>query len=119
MAGYQLEKIARSSSPISHLSKDAPRFLLFHGTADQTVDVKHSDRSVAALKRPGASDVTYHRIDGAGHGVFNQSRSLSGIAMKKFFQRSLKLSKADWSGVCAKMVAKFAAEALPPSLNRG
>lgn len=89
MSAKEIEELARKSSPISHVRKDAPPMLLFQGTKDNTVNVKHSDTFVEALKKAGAKDVTYHRIDGAGHGVFNQHKDKSGPAMEKFFARVL------------------------------
>ncbi|MEM0897219.1 MAG: hypothetical protein AAGJ79_10060, partial [Verrucomicrobiota bacterium] len=60
------------------------------GTRDSTVNVKHSDTFVAALKKADAEDVTYLRIEGAGHGVFNQQKDQCGPAMEEFFQRTLR-----------------------------
>lgn len=84
------EELKRSCSPINHVSKDAPPFLLVHGTADETVNVKHSDAFVEALKTAGADDFKYIRIDGAGHGVFGQHSKKTHPAMEAFFQRVLK-----------------------------
>lgn len=86
---YDSAELAKRSSPISHVKEDAPPFLLIHGTADGTVNVKHSDTFVEALKKAGANDVEYIRIDGAGHGVFNQHSNQTGPAMKAFFARTL------------------------------
>jgi len=88
---------AKKASPISYVAKDAPPFLLFHGTADKTVDVKHSDRFVEALKKAGADDVTYLRIDDAGHGVFNQHRKETHPVMRKFFERTIGTAAAKGS----------------------
>jgi acetyl esterase/lipase len=85
-----LEERARKASPVSYVAKDAPPFLLIHGTADRTVDVKHSDTFVEALKAAGAKDVEYIRIEGSGHGVFNEHSARTGPAMEKFFERTLK-----------------------------
>jgi len=83
----------RRASPISYVRKDAPPMLLFHGTADKTVDVKHSDTFVEALKQAGAKDITYIRVDGAGHGVFNQDPQKNRRLMDAFFERTLKSKK--------------------------
>lgn len=85
---YKPGELAKLSSPITHLAKDAPPFLLFHGTADKTVDVKHSDTFVEALKKLEC-DVTYIRIPDAGHGVFNQHADRTKPAMEEFFARTL------------------------------
>lgn len=84
-----LEARARQASPITYVAADAPPFLLIHGTADTTVNVKHGDSFAAALKAAGAKDVTYLRIDGSGHGVFNEHAAQTGPAMAEFFKRTL------------------------------
>ena len=81
---------AKKASPISYVRGDAPPFLLIHGTADRTVDVSQADRFVEALKKAGAKDVSYLRIEGAGHGVFNQHSERTHRALEEFFARTLK-----------------------------
>ncbi len=85
-----VDERVRKASPINYIRKDAPPFLLIHGTADRTVNVKHADTFVAALKKAGARDVTFIRIDDAGHGVFNQHTDRTKPAMEKFFNRTLR-----------------------------
>lgn len=80
---------ARKASPITYVREDAPPFLIVHGTADRTVNVKQADTFVEALKKAGAKDVEYIRIEGSGHGVFGQHRSRTYPAMEKFFERTL------------------------------
>ncbi|GEM_PF-257718 len=84
-----LETRAKQASPITYVAADAPPFLLIHGTADTTVNVKHGDSLVVALKAAGAKDVTYLRIGGSGHGVFNEHAAQTGPAMAAFFKRTL------------------------------
>ncbi len=86
---YDSAELAKLSSPITHVREDAPPFFLIHGTADGTVNVRHGDAFVEALKKAGAKDVEYLRIEGAGHGVFTQHRDQTGPAMKAFFARTL------------------------------
>lgn len=83
------EERSRKASPVSHVSADAPPFLIIHGTKDNTVNVAHGDRLVEALKKAGAKDVTYIRIEGAGHGVFNQHADQTKPAMEAFFDRTI------------------------------
>ena len=80
---------AKLASPVTHASVDAPPFLVIHGTADNTVDVEHGDRLVEALKKAGAKDVTYLRVEGAGHGVFNSHAKTTPPAMEAFFGRTI------------------------------
>lgn len=82
-------ELMKKASPITYVAKDAPPFLLVHGTADTTVNVKHSDSFAEALKAAGAKDVEYIRIEGSGHGVFNQHSAKTGPAMEAFFKRTL------------------------------
>ncbi|MCF7847472.1 MAG: alpha/beta hydrolase [Kiritimatiellales bacterium] len=83
----------RKASPISYVRKDTPPFLLFQGTADKLVNVAHGDRFVEALKKAGAMDVTYIRVDGASHGVFGQNKLETHKRMDDFFERTLKRKK--------------------------
>jgi acetyl esterase/lipase len=86
-------KLARNCSPLTHVSADAPPFLLVHGDADSTVPVEQSDRLEKALKDAGATDITYLRFKGAGHGVFQQHQKETHPAMEEFFARTLKLNR--------------------------
>ena len=83
------EQRAKKMSPVSHVSADAPPFLIIHGTKDNTVNVAHGDRLVEALKKAGAKDVTYIKIEGAGHGVFNQHADQTKPARAAFFDRTI------------------------------
>jgi hypothetical protein len=44
---------------------------------------------VEALRNVGAKDVSYIRIEGAGHGVFNQHAARTHTAMEEFFARTI------------------------------
>lgn len=81
---------ARQSSPVTHASEDAPPFLVIHGTSDKTVPIAQGDALHQALTQAGAKDVTYMKIDGAGHGVFMQFAKKTRPAMQAFFDRVLK-----------------------------
>lgn len=77
-------------SPITYVSAEAPPFLLVHEASDRTVNVSQSDQLVEALKKAGATDVTYMRYeDGTGHGTFNANQKETKPAMRKFFDRVL------------------------------
>ena len=79
--------LAKKCSPVTYAKKGVP-FLVVHGTADRTVPIYQGDSFVEALKKTGA-DVTYIRVDGAGHGVFGQASKKTGPAMESFFKRTL------------------------------
>lgn len=59
---------AKAASPITHVSKDDPPFLILHGTEDKTVPVSQSEALAAAMKNAGV-DVTFVPVTGAGHGI--------------------------------------------------
>jgi len=80
----------RQASPLTYVTSKAPPFLIIHGTADKTVPVSQSDELVKALREAGAKDVTYMRVEGAGHGVFGQNIESTGPAREAFFARTLK-----------------------------
>ena len=82
----------KRASPVTWVNENAPPFLIIHGTGDSTVPVKNGDDLNAALKKVGA-DVTYLRIDGAGHGVVGQHREKTYPAMEEFFARVLKFDR--------------------------
>ena len=57
----------RQFSPLSHLDKNDPPVLIFHGTQDEVVEVQHARTLAAALTRAGVEH-QIELIDGAGHG---------------------------------------------------
>ena len=85
-----VEDRGRRASPSTYVAADAPPFLLVHGTADTTVNIKHSDTFHAALKKAGAKNLEYIRVVGAGHGVFHKSSEKTYPAMEKFFKTHLR-----------------------------
>ncbi|HUT92740.1 MAG TPA: alpha/beta hydrolase [Thermoguttaceae bacterium] len=62
------EELAKAASPLSYVSKDAPPFLIVHGTADNTVPLAQAESLYEALKISGA-DATFVKIEGGGHGI--------------------------------------------------
>lgn len=88
-SGSTREEQAHKASPINYVHQQVPPILLFHGTEDQVVEVSQTDRFVEALKSVGASDVTYHRYEGAGHSVFKEHRKQTYAQLEDFFERTL------------------------------
>ncbi|GBD36371.1 Carboxylesterase NlhH [bacterium HR36] len=80
---------ARLASPVTHVSKDDPPFLILHGTADKTVPISQSEIFERALKQAGV-EVTLVKIEGAGHGgpQFNTPEIRKTIA--DFFDKHLR-----------------------------
>ena len=58
--------MARDASPVTHVAKDAPAFLILHGTADPLVPIAQSEELADRLKAAGAA-VQFAAVPGAGH----------------------------------------------------
>ena len=84
-----VEQTMGLASPVTYVTSSSPPFLMMHGTADTTVPVQQSDDLRALFQEKNSHDVTYLRIDGAGHGVFRQYSSETEPAMREFFDRVL------------------------------
>lgn len=59
--------LAKQMSPIYHVSKGDPPFLIIHGDQDKQVPLEQSERLHKKLKEAGVPS-TLHVIKGAGHG---------------------------------------------------
>jgi acetyl esterase/lipase len=60
--------VARAASPITYVGKDAPPFLIVHGTADPLVPLAQAELLYEALKHAGRP-ATLVKIEGGGHGI--------------------------------------------------
>jgi acetyl esterase/lipase len=60
-------ELYKKASPIEHVSKDAPPFLIIHGTADLIVPVIHSERLHEKLTQAGVPSELI-TVKGVGHG---------------------------------------------------
>ena len=78
---------ANMASPVYHISKDDPPFLIVHGDADRVIPVKHSQRLYDQLKAAGI-DATLNVAKGGGHGVGAYPGVLDQAAA--FFDKQLK-----------------------------
>lgn len=83
---------AKLASPVTHVSKDDPPFLIMHGDKDNVVGVRQSNILADKLKETGV-DVHLEVLEGAGHGgpefVSAESRKL----IADFFDKHLKAEK--------------------------
>ena len=81
-------------SPIAHITKDCPPFLIIHGTEDKLVPVSQSIRFYDALKKAEV-DVEMVLIEGAGHDqtIITQSRGLFP-KINGFFDKNVKKETA-------------------------
>ncbi len=89
-AKESLDARAEKASPVSYARKDAPPFLIIHGTADRTVPVDQGKRLAEALTKAGAKHVTLKIYEAAGHGVFRQKEKETLPMLEKFFDKHLR-----------------------------
>jgi acetyl esterase/lipase len=59
---------ARQASPVTYVSKDDPPFLIVHGTADNTVNIRQAERLYEAEKEAGVN-TTFVKMQGGGHAI--------------------------------------------------
>jgi len=83
----------RDLSPINWVRKDAPPFLLIHGTADGIVPFEQSEQMCAALKTAGA-DCRLHSVPGSGHGLRRWELSAYKDRMVQWLSEKLNLAPA-------------------------
>jgi acetyl esterase/lipase len=63
----QIKEKAAVASPLTHVNKDCPPFLIVHGDKDLAVPYRQSEELAVALKKAGV-DVTLRKLEGVGHG---------------------------------------------------
>jgi acetyl esterase/lipase len=83
-------ELARKASPIAHVSKDSPPFLIYHGKKDRLVPWRQSQELHDALKKAGV-DSTLYLADEAGHD--GGAMGPHGARMDEFFDKHLKAKK--------------------------
>ncbi len=74
------------ASPLTHVSKDDPPFLVVHGTKDTTVPISQAEKFAAALDKAGV-DVTLIRIQNGGHSIRGPEIS---ERVSQFFEKHLR-----------------------------
>ena len=80
---------ARDASPIFHVAKGNPPFLILHGDSDQTVPLSESQNLTRAMQEQGV-DVQLQILPGAGHGRAAFSTPEIHQRVARFFRESLK-----------------------------
>lgn len=78
---------ANMASPVYHISKDDPPFLIVHGNADPVIPIKHSQALYDKLKTAGV-DATLHIVKDGTHSVGAYPGVLDQAAA--FFDKHLK-----------------------------
>ncbi|WP_343708190.1 alpha/beta hydrolase [Mycobacterium sp.] len=61
-------KVFRDASPIARIHRDAPPFLVIHGSSDTVIPVAQARSFVERLRSISHSVVSYVELPGAGHG---------------------------------------------------
>jgi acetyl esterase/lipase len=78
--------LAVLASPLTHVTRDLPRFLVVHGDQDRVVPMDQSELLCEALKKAGGR-VKLHVAKGQGHGLGGEELM---TAVRSFFDRELK-----------------------------
>lgn len=88
----EAEKEARRASPITYVSKNAPPFLIVHGTVDPVNPFVHAERLKAVFDKTGVPCTLYPLMDTKHDGpLFVAPETMS--TMMRFFDRHLKHEK--------------------------
>lgn len=86
-------ELYKLASPITHISKDGPPFLIVHGDADELVPFTQAQVFYDALKKAGV-DATLIKVKGGNHGLTAKGMQPSEEEIEKrmveFFDRKLK-----------------------------
>jgi acetyl esterase/lipase len=82
-------ELHKKASPINYVTKDAPPFLIVHGTADFVVPIIHSERLVAKLKECG-TECEFVPVKGKGHGWFGDTAKETSDLVAKYLTEHLK-----------------------------
>jgi acetyl esterase/lipase len=84
--------LAALASPVVHITKDCPPFLIMHGDKDFSVPFPQSVMLTDALKKANVP-VTFIRVEGAGHGGKEFQTPEHQRQIEEFFIRYLKPSE--------------------------
>jgi acetyl esterase/lipase len=87
-SGEKVSEIARKASPITHVSRDDPPFLIMHGDVDTTVPVQQSEAFTEALKKAEVP-VILVVLKGSGHGGEEFLKSDKVRIIDRFLRESL------------------------------
>lgn len=58
------QEVAKQASPVTYVTKDDPPFLIMHGTADNTVNIRQAERFDEALTQAGVNTTFVKIING-------------------------------------------------------
>jgi len=77
------------ASPVKHVHKDAPPFLIVHGELDMVVPLRHGEILSDALRMAGV-DVQFHIVKRAGHASSEVVTPEVRVRILAFFEKWLK-----------------------------
>jgi acetyl esterase/lipase len=80
------------ASPIVHVTKSCPPFLIMHGDKDPLVQLSQSEVLAEALKKADV-EVTLIKLEGAGHGGAEFGTAENRQRIEEFFAKHLKAKK--------------------------
>jgi acetyl esterase/lipase len=80
--------VYKKASPIEHVTKDDPPFLIVHGTADIIVPIIHSERLHERLTKAGVKSELI-TVKGAGHGWTGKDAVSTTAATLEFLSKNL------------------------------
>lgn len=87
------EAVYKKASPLTYVTKNAPPTLIFHGTIDLIVPIKHSEALLKALTDAGVP-VEMHTVQFGGHGNWSDREYAKAAAASfKFLDTHLKGKK--------------------------
>jgi len=84
----QKPQLAADASPITHVDKNDPSFLIVHGTADPVVSYRQSVELDKALRQAGVP-VIFQTVEGGGHGDFGAAQAEVERRIRAFLEKSL------------------------------
>jgi dipeptidyl aminopeptidase/acylaminoacyl peptidase len=70
-------ELAFYASPVNHIRKDSPAFLVIHGTLDETVPYEHAELFVTKLNDVGGK-VELVTLEGCYHNLATELQTASG-----------------------------------------
>lgn len=80
---------ARKISPVNYATKDAPPYLLIHGTEDRTVPLANASSFIAALRAAGAKNANLVILDGLGHDPMISHEAILQPMVDAFFATTI------------------------------
>lgn len=91
-SGEKFKKLTRQASPIDHVNKEDPPFLILHGDKDPLVPLNQSELLEKALKKAGV-EVELVVLKGAAHGGAQFSAPEQIQTIDNFLSKTLKARK--------------------------